>query len=203
MSAQPPPHAAIATHSPITRFFGGNEMRILLLAAFTLASVPATAQLASDSTKREIGQFLAHPLFATPYTCEEHAAGELKYLGDDLGQDCVPMKFVDTDGVAFMRSFKADGLRNEDWFGWQQPVLSPCDCKVVAVRVNPITNSPGHPGKPPASSIKLEAANGTNLVLAHVDSASVSVGDAVHAGQPIARVGNNGFARMPHIHIGA
>lgn len=179
-------------------------MRVSIAATmFALASLPAAGQLATDSSKREISQFLAHSPFATAYTCSEHAAGELPYLGDDLGQDCVVQKFVDRDGIAFMRSFATDGLRNEDWFGWQQPVLSPCECKVLSVRVNPVTNQPGRPGKPPASAITLQAADGTKVLLAHIDAAAVSVGDVVRAGQPIARVGNNGFARVPHIHIGA
>ena len=31
----------------------------------------------------------------------------------------------------------------------------------------------------------------------------MKVGDRVHAGQAVALVGDNGYARMPHIHIGA
>ena len=84
-----------------------------------------------------------------------------------------------------------------------QPVLSPCDCTVLKVGVNATTNVPGVLGKPPASMVVLQAADGTRVVLAHVQSLSVKEGEQVRAGQAIARVGNNGYSRMPHIHIGA
>lgn len=163
----------------------------------------AVAQEASDSTQRTINQFFAHPLFKEPYSCSEHAAGALPYLGDDLGQDCTIEAFVETNGRAFMRKYAADGLRNEDWYGWNKPVLSPCDCTVTEVHINPITNEPGRTGKPPSSSIELRTADGTLVVLAHIQSPVVRAGDLLKSGQPVAQVGNNGFARAPHIHIGA
>ncbi len=171
----------------------------LVIAAF---STGALAQVASDSTKRDIQQFFAHPLFATGYTCSEHAAGELPYLGDDLGQDCIAEEFVNKGGAAFMGMYATDGLKNEDWYGWNKPVLAPCECTVASVYINSVINLLGHPGKPPASSIELLAADGIHVVLAHVKDVKVKAGDKVKAGQPIAHVGNNGFARNPHIHIG-
>ncbi|HEX8449651.1 MAG TPA: M23 family metallopeptidase [Allosphingosinicella sp.] len=45
--------------------------------------------------------------------------------------------------------------------------------------------------------------DGTAVMLGHVADVAVAVGDRVKSGQPIARVGNNGPARAPHIHIGA
>jgi peptidase M23-like protein len=177
------------------------------LKAFPIVAVGvcalAHAQKASDSTKRAIGQYLAHPLFSEYYSCSEHAAGELPYLGDDLGQDCTVGEFVDKDGRAFIRTYATDGLRNEDWYGWNKEVLSPCDCEVVHVSVNPITNEPGRTGRPPASSIELKSPDGTHVVIAHIQALAVKVGDQIKAGTPIARVGNNGFSRIPHIHIGA
>ncbi len=178
---------------------------IRYLAAFSLLAFPfaGSAQEASDSTKRGIEEFLAHPVFKDAFTCSEHAAGELPYLGDDLGTDCVVEQFVNQGGRAFMRMYATDGLKNEDWFGWKRPVLSPCDCVIVSVRINPVTNEPGKTGKPPASSIELKTADGISVVLAHIQEPTVKEGDRVSAGQPVAVVGNNGFARNPHIHIGA
>jgi hypothetical protein len=163
----------------------------------------AVAQQASDSTQRTIDQFFAHPLFNEAYTCSEHAAGELPYLGDDLGQDCTIEAFVEKNGKAFMRAYATDGLKNEDWYGWNKAVLSPCDCTVTAVRINSVTNEPGQTGKPPASSIRFKTKDGTLVVIAHIQTPSVKEGDVVKSGQPVALVGNNGFARVPHIHIGA
>lgn len=174
------------------------------LGGVAIVSPAIAAGAAPDAGSAPLpGQFLAHPLFEASYACSEHAWGELPYLGDDLGQDCVQQAFVEEDGRAFMKSYRNDGRVNEDWFGWNQPVLSPCDCTVVRIGLNPATNVPGMLGTPPASMIMLEATDGTRVVLAHVQSLSVKEGQEVSAGQAIARVGNNGYSRMPHIHIGA
>ena len=41
------------------------------------------------------------------------------------------------------------------------------------------------------------------VVYAHVRDVVVSIGDPVKAGDVVAKVGNNGYSRHPHIHIGA
>ena len=175
-----------------------NKARLLGLTLFLSFTNNAWTQ--SDTSP---DQFLAHPLFNISYKCAEHAADELPYLGDALGQDCVPEEFVEQDGRAFMRAFKSNGLTNEDWYGWNQDVLSPCDCEIVNVHINPVTNQPGIMGGPPASSITLQAQDGTFIVIAHIQSPIVKKGDKVKAGQVLAKVGNNGMCRNPHIHIGA
>jgi murein DD-endopeptidase MepM/ murein hydrolase activator NlpD len=179
-----------------------RSLPAVLLLLLTLSGT-ASAQLASDSTKRPIEQVMLNPVFGEAYSCSEHAAGELPYLGDDLGQDCVIQSFVTANGGMFMRSYKNDGQANEDWYGWDRPVLAPCDCRVTRISINSVTNQPGHTGRPPASVIELELVGGTHVILAHIQNPSVKTGDAVKAGQQIAKVGNNGFARIPHIHIGA
>ena len=175
-----------------------SKARLLGLALFVSLTTNTQAQ-----SRTSPDQFLAHPIFSMSYKCAEHASGELPYLGDSLGQDCVPEEFVKKDGRAFMRAFKSDGLTNEDWYGWNQDVLSPCDCEVVNIHINPVTNQPGIMGEPPASSITLKAPDGVFIVLAHIQSPSVKKGDTVKAGQLLAKVGNNGMCRNQHIHIGA
>lgn len=168
-----------------------------------LAGTVQAQERASDSRTRDIDAVLAHPPFAVPYVCAEHPAGALPSVGDDLGQDCMVQAVESGATPAVMRSFRGDGRANADWYGWNQPVLSPCDCTVLRANENPVTNVPGVPGKPPASFLLLRSEDGTFFVIAHVQAIAVKQGDTVRAGQVLAKVGNNGFARMPHIHIGA
>lgn len=177
--------------------------QVALAVALAASCDFAAAQKASDSTQRTIEQFFAHPLFNESYTCSEHAAGELAYLGDDLGQDCIVEQFVKDGDRMFAQMYAKNGYENEDWFGWDKVVLSPCDCTVEAVKINPVTNTPGITGKPPASIIRLKTSDGIFVMLAHIQKPVVKEGDVLKSGQPVARVGNNGFARAPHIHIGA
>ena len=159
---------------------------------------PAFAQ--SDS---QIHAALAHPPFGTYYSCIEHAASLDFGLGDALGADCVVLAFPEDTDLFWLKSHSGDGSRNEDWYGWRRAILAPCDCTVVDIHINEITNEPGKmtPGR--ASSLKLESQDGTMFSVAHVREVEVEVGERVRAGQPIARVGNNGYSRHPHVHIGA
>lgn len=113
------------------------------------------------------------------------------------------MQMVEEDGRKWMRAYSGGGLRNENWFGWEAPVLAPCDCTVAKLYVNPETNVPGILGEPPSSSITFERADGVRILIAHIAKPKVDVGDVVTAGQPIAKVGNNGYSRQPHVHIAA
>ena len=145
-----------------------------------------------------------HPLFAEDYACQEHYEGQLAYKGDALGTDCFVTRLVE---VAPERSFAVayvnDGLANEDWYGWRAEVLAPFDGVVTRLSLNEVTNEPGRLGSPPASMIIFERDDGLSVLYAHIREPQVAEGDRVAAGQVVARVGNNGFGRNPHIHIGA
>ena len=102
-----------------------------------------------------------------------------------------------------MRFHANDGRENEDWFGWGADVLAPCDCVISEIEINETENKPGQLGKPPASWITFERNDGVFVSLVHIAKPRVSVGDIVAAGDVVASVGNNGYSRQPHIHIGA
>jgi hypothetical protein len=151
------------------------------------------------STIREV---TLAPVFAEPFACSEHAEGQLDRAGDALGTDCIIVGGLQGDG-GFERMYRTDGSENADWYGWHAEVRAPVSGIIKFVYINPATNKPGTMGRPPASMIEIERADGTNVVLAHIVDARVSIGDAVKAGDVIALVGNNGMARNPHIHLGA
>jgi len=155
------------------------------------------------ASEEQLEVVLAHPLFEESYTCSEHWAGQFKYLGDALGADCVVQELIETDGKLFSRSYINNGYKNEDWIGWHKNILSPCNCEVTKININPVTNIPGVMGKGSATSITLKREDGVYFTLAHLDEIIVKQGERVEAGQKLAKVGNNGYCRNPHVHIGS
>lgn len=146
---------------------------------------------------------LIHAPTKESYTCTEHWEGQFKYLGDALGTDCVVQELVENNDRMFVKSFKNKGLENTDWYGYGKNVLAPCDCTVVEVHINPFTNQPGKMKPGQASSVIFKTQDGIHVLIAHIDKPNIKVGEQVIAGQPIAKIGNNGYSRNPHLHIAA
>lgn len=169
-----------------------------LFAFLMLAVLAASRCLAEESRST-----LAFPIFGELFSCTEHWAGQFTALGDALGTDCTIQRFVEKNGRNWLRTYKGTGVRNEDWFGWKQPVLSPCDGITKKVFLSKSTNEPGRPADSRASTIEIVCVDGVHYLLAHMNLARVSENASVKRGQSIADVGNNGFSRHPHIHIGA
>ncbi len=146
-----------------------------------------------------------HPPFAYPqtYVCTSHWGGQLKSLGDDLGTDCFVERLVTQDQRTWMMAYRDQGLANADWYTWEEPVLAPFDGKVIRRNINPIVNQPGQMGSGPASFLIFERVDGVRVLIAHLRQMRVTVGESVTAGQVIGIVGNNGYSRHPHIHLGA
>jgi peptidase M23-like protein len=107
----------------------------------------------------------------------------------------------------FNRFYAGDGTRNEDWFGWNEPLLAPFDGVVRLILRNEVTNRPGTRGPDPAASILFQRLGDppdapVQVGYVHVQDIQVKAGDTVHAGQVVARLGNSGNALFPHLHVG-
>lgn len=173
-----------------------------LIAAIAVGvAAPAFAQ-GRAVTPETIETITLHRLHHEYFACGEHDDGELDYVGDALGSDCLIQSQAAPTG-GFVRPFRGSGSRNEDWHGWNAEVLAPFEGRVVRTHVNPVVNRPGRFGEPPASMIIFERQDGVRVLFAHVQDIAVAEGDTVQAGQVVARVGNNGYGRSPHIHVGA
>lgn len=169
-----------------------------------LAAAGAGAEEPAAPAGADIGQVLVSPLFRERFMCAEHSEGELEYPGDALGTDCVVTGGVDPrspDG--FSRTYRGDGARNEDWYGWGAEVLAPFDGEVMEIVRNDVVNEPGRFGKPPAAMVAFRRDDGAVVLYGHVADVRVAQGERVRAGQVVAKVGNNGMSRNPHIHVGA
>lgn len=161
------------------------------------------ALLQTTAATPDLPGITLHPLYRAPFACIEHPAGQATFLGDALGTDCMVTGGGEPGGPGFTSFYRTDGRANADWYGWGAEVLAPFDGVVERVVANPVVNTPGTVGRPPAAMILFRRADGTNVLYAHVADVTVAAGDSVRAGQPVARIGNNGISRLPHIHVGA
>ena len=150
----------------------------------------------------DIEQVTLGPIYRSYYACVEHPLGQLGYAGDALGSDCMIQGGIDEKG-GFARGYRTDGKTNADWYGWHAEVLAPVSGTVVGLYAKPDENAPGTMGKPPAAMLQIRTDAGVIVLMAHVTEVSVKRGDRVSAGQAVAKVGNNGMSRAPHIHVGA
>lgn len=131
----------------------------------------------------------------------EHTYRSQLRLGDQLGRDFMVSKLT-TDGIS--RTHINHGKTNEDWFGWRKPVLAPMNAKVTRVEHPDTVNTPGimnREAQPGLIFFKNE--DSVNVVYAHAREIEVEEGQHVAAGDSVAKVGNNGNSRNPHIHVGA
>lgn len=174
----------------------------LLVAAAAVAFNPMTLPRAKPADRVPVVELA--PVFHEPFVCGEHPYGSLHYVGDALGRDCVIVGGIDpTTGNGFPRPFRTSGATNADWYGWHCAVHAPFSGRVVGVHKNALENTPGRSGKELAGYVAFRRSDGLMVTYAHVANVSVRVDQSVAAGQVVGVVGNNGHARMPHIHIGA
>ena len=177
-------------------------MKPYMPTALLLALTPLAAHAA------DIEAVLIHPPVAARMQCSEHAFGTEDHVPDALGADCVVVKRTDGPDGNLLSLHTGDGSRNEHWHGWREPLLAPCDGVVMIVSLNPESATPGAFGPGRSGAIlfrcgKADDADAVQVAYAHVREATVAEGDAVKAGQPVARIGNNGSSFNPHVHVGA
>jgi murein DD-endopeptidase MepM/ murein hydrolase activator NlpD len=208
--------SAVAAQTPTVRAAHASSLvRYDMRAASRVAFLTAIFALAI-ARPREIGgqsravlppdsirAVLLHPVVRQHFVCLEHPAGQLPNVGDALGVDCLVIDPGTGPAGGWPAFYRGTGAQNADWYGWGQSVLAPFDGRVDSVHVNPEVNVPGILGHSRASVLVFRRADGVRVLYAHVQAIRVSPGDTVRAGQPVARVGNNGPAVMPHTHVAA
>jgi murein DD-endopeptidase MepM/ murein hydrolase activator NlpD len=111
-------------------------------------------------------------------------------------------------------SFSGDARDKHSYYAYRKPVLAVADSRVITARDGLPENVPGHNENfHPAVPITMETVAGNTITLdlgdrqfAHYyhlqpGSLHVKVGDRVRCGQLLARIGDSGDAREPHVHF--
>ena len=175
---------------------------------------PTAAQLAAPSWDHlrsatdTIEAITIHPPVAAPFQCSEHPLGAEDHVPDALGADCVVVRRDGGPNGNLLSLYTGDGTRNEDWHSWREPLLAPFDAVVLGFQINPESTLPGVRGSGPSSAILFQQLvdgepTDVHVAYVHVREVTVSQGDTVRAGDPVARIGNNGSSFHPHVHVGA
>jgi hypothetical protein len=182
--------------------------QVMMLRASTILLAVACLVTDAQAQATEIEAFVIHPPVAARFQCSEHALGDPDHVPDALGADCVVVRRDGGPNGNLLSLYSGDGTRNEDWHGWREPLLAPCDGVVLIVSLNPESAIPGTfgPGRSSAIAFRCEVdedREAVQVAYIHVREVVVNAGDTVQAGQSVARIGNNGNSFHPHVHIGA
>ena len=182
---------------------------VLLLSVFTvLISIGhANAQyglgnIQDDTLSKSV---FIHPVIETGenqyINTREHTYRSQLRLGDQLARDFM---VATTNKHGILEFYRNDGKFNEDYYGWKKNVMAPFNAKVTRVNEADSTNKPGNMnGDIRPGLIFFKKDNGLTVIYAHVRDIKVEKGDRVEAGNVVAKVGNNGNSRGPHVHVGA
>lgn len=107
--------------------------------------------------------------------------------------------------VAGGKSYAGDPLDNESYLAFGEPILAPCDGRVVLAIDGVPDNVPGdtNPVHLTGNTLVLETEAGEFIMLAHLREGSLAVakGDQVRKGQVLAACGNSGNSTEPHLHL--
>jgi len=99
-------------------------------------------------------------------------------------------------------SFAGKGIKNEDYYCFNEKVFAPGDGEIILVVNNVADNINGALPEISGNTIVIDHKNGEYSVLGHFKKGSiiVSVGDKVVSGQFIGLCGNSGYSLEPHLH---
>lgn len=103
------------------------------------------------------------------------------------------------------KSYKTDGLSNEDYYAYGKELIAPCDGVVVLVVDGIKDNTPGelNPIYVPGNTVIIKTDNNEFLFFAHFKQNSIAVkeGQKVKQGELLGLCGNSGNSSEAHLHF--
>jgi hypothetical protein len=128
--------------------------------------------------------------------------------GRDIYQNSNAYRDAERYAVAFTvlkdgQTYSGDGSKNEQFYCYGQPVLSPADGTVVLVNNTFADNVPGRVEEimPTGNRVLISHGNKEYSLFMHLKQNSIKVktGDKVKAGQAVGECGNSGNSPAPHL----
>ena len=111
--------------------------------------------------------------------------------------------FLITDNIG--KSFRTDGLKNEDYYVFGKEIFAPCDGEVVLVVEGVKDNIPGelNPIYAPGNSIIIKTDKNEFMLFGHFKQNSIKViqGQKIIQGTLLGLCGNSGNSSEPHLHF--
>lgn len=102
-------------------------------------------------------------------------------------------------------SYRGRGRNNDEYLAWNRPVVAAGDGVVVVAKDGFPDTPPNHPrlGSLYGNYVVVDHGRGEFSLYGHLKQGSVKVkpGDAVSAGDRLARVGSSGLSTEPHLHF--
>jgi murein DD-endopeptidase MepM/ murein hydrolase activator NlpD len=127
---------------------------------------------------------------------------ELNYHVESQAQkNAFDIVITDTGG----KSYKTDGIKNEDYYAFGKELFAPCDGEIVLAVDGVKDNKPGefNPVYIPGNTVIIKTGNNEYLFFAHFKQCSIKVteGQKVKKGQLLGLCGNSGNSSEPHLHF--
>jgi murein DD-endopeptidase MepM/ murein hydrolase activator NlpD len=103
------------------------------------------------------------------------------------------------------KSYRTNGLENEDYYAFGKDIIAPCKAEVVMVVDGIPDNKPGemNPVFVPGNTVVLKTENEEFLYFAHFKKHSIKVkeGQMLELGDVLGQCGNSGNSSEPHLHF--
>ena len=168
---------------------------LLALSMALVLAVLSPAMQAQDLRLPFEGRWFVYQGGDTP-NVNHHMAVPAQWFGVD---------FVKVGGPSQRALSRVEPKAPEDFYSWNEPVLSPAAGEVVAV-VDDLPDNPvgiRDPDRPAGNHVVVRTADGRFVFVAHLRRGSVAVrrGERVDAGRLLGRCGNSGNSDFPHVHV--
>jgi hypothetical protein len=189
--------AAVVSLLPRRRVLAAVNVLVLGCSAFLATELVATYRSAGDAVT------LSAPFAGDWYVVQ----GGHSELVNDHQASPSQREALDIVQIDHGSTHSGSGTAAADYYAFDAPLLAPADGTVVFLSDSLPDRPPSSPDPDPAhaegNQMVIDIGHGRYLNVAHLEqnSALVNVGDQVHQGQALARIGNSGASDEPHLHI--